>query len=112
MSPRKARALPGSLEKVQRRFERWRQTRKIPARKKTTPEERIAARRPRFLDRQVSYVKHARRAIRRLTKLGNTTHYDYTGDEAKQIMDAILQDVDNLRRAFVGSPKEKGLFDL
>jgi hypothetical protein len=32
MSPRKARALPGSLEKVQRRFERWRQTRKIPAR--------------------------------------------------------------------------------
>ena len=32
MSPRKARTLPGRLEKVQRRFERWRQSRKIPSR--------------------------------------------------------------------------------
>ena len=32
MSPRKARALPGMLEKVQRRFERWRQTRRVPSR--------------------------------------------------------------------------------
>jgi hypothetical protein len=32
MSPRKARTLPGRLEKVQRRFERWRQTRRIPSR--------------------------------------------------------------------------------
>lgn len=32
MSPRKARALPARLEKVQRRFERWRRTRKIPSR--------------------------------------------------------------------------------
>jgi hypothetical protein len=32
MSPRTARPLPERLEKVQRRFERWRQTRKIPSR--------------------------------------------------------------------------------
>ena len=32
MSPRKARTLPGRLETVQRRFERWRQTRRIPSR--------------------------------------------------------------------------------
>ena len=32
MSPRKARTLPGRLEKVQQRFERWRQTRRIPSR--------------------------------------------------------------------------------
>jgi len=32
MSTRKARSLFGELEKVQRRFERWRRTRKIPSR--------------------------------------------------------------------------------
>jgi len=32
MGTRKTRALPARLEGVQRRFERWRQTRKIPAR--------------------------------------------------------------------------------
>lgn len=32
MGTRKARTLPVCLEKVQRRFERWRQTRKIPSR--------------------------------------------------------------------------------
>ena len=31
MSPRKARALPARLEKLQQRFERWRQTRRIPS---------------------------------------------------------------------------------
>lgn len=81
-------------------------------RKKTTPEERAAARRPRFLDRYVRYVKHARRALARVAKLGNAIHYDYTTEEAKQIVEALTHDMENVRRALQGAPKEKGLFDL
>jgi hypothetical protein len=83
-----------------------------PRRKKTTKEERAAQRRPRFLSRQVSYVKHARRALRRLTKLANATHYDYTPDEAREIVKAVRDDFNRFEDAFVVVPHEPGLFDL
>lgn len=86
--------------------------RKPPKRVKQTPEERNAARRTRFLDRQVRYVKHARRALARVQKIGNPTHYDYSPDEGKAILAALDKSMAEVRRAFEGSPKEKGLFDL
>lgn len=81
-------------------------------RKKTTPQEREAARRPRFLDRHASYVRHARRALRRVAKLGNKTHYDCTVDEADNILKTLRADMAEVERAFRGAPREKGLYDL
>lgn len=77
-----------------------------------TPEQRQAQRRPRFTERMVPYTKHARRSLRRLMKIANTTHYDYTQEEAESILKAIREDVAAVERAFRGAPKEKGLFDL
>lgn len=81
-------------------------------RRKTTPQEREAARRPRFTSRHVRYTLHARRALKRLAKMGNKTHYDYTPDEAENILKVIRADVAELERAFRGAPKEKGMYDL
>lgn len=69
-------------------------------------------RRARFSRLYVKRVQRFRDSARRVIAMSNTASYTYTDDEAGQIRAAAKKYSEEIERAFTGSPKEKGLFDL
>jgi len=68
--------------------------------------------RERFLRLLPKRVGNLKRAVRGVINLGNVQGYDYTPDEAAAIVAAVAAYAGEVRRAFTGAPREKGLYDL
>lgn len=92
--------------------------RKIPRDKRSGEQvARLAAlvgeeRRERFLKMHVRRVRNARRALRNIMRFANSTSYSMTDDEAQMIVTVLGDDIAEIKRRFVGTPREKGLYDL
>ena len=86
---------------------------------KRTPQhaERLAAlqgeeRRAKWQEQQPRRIERLKKAIRRVIHLGNPRAYQYTPEEAEALCAAVKRYAQEVERAFKGTPKEKGLFDL
>jgi hypothetical protein len=65
-----------------------------------------------FLARHDRVIEQVKRGIRNLVKLGNPRWNEYTPEEAARIVAAVKGYSTEVERAFRGTPREKGLFDL
>ena len=70
------------------------------------------SKRERWNSLYVKRVKNARRALRNVARMGNVAGYEYTHEEAAQVIAILKADMAEVERAFRGTPKEKGMFDL
>jgi hypothetical protein len=68
-------------------------------------------RRDRWLRLFPGRANRAMVATRNLWRMANPKSYLYTEDEARQVVEAMEQYTREIKRAFTGSPKERGLFD-
>lgn len=68
--------------------------------------------RSRFLRLLPARAGKLKRAVRGLVNLGNVQGYEYTPDEAQAVVNAFNVYMAEVRRAFTGAPKEKGMWDL
>lgn len=57
-------------------------------------------------------LERLKSAVRNMVRLGSPTAYQYTEEEAEAMVKAARAYAAEIERAFRGTPKEKGLFDL
>lgn len=112
---KKTEAEPKELSERQQRIA---EIRKVPkdARPTEMKQELVELvgqeRRDNFLRLLPRRIAKAKKAINGVLNLASTTTYQYTQDEAAQIVAAFAVYAAEVKRAFTGTPKEKGMFDL